>query len=149
MNSDSAYRNWGWAWVGLALALGLHVADEALTGFLPMYNAAVESIRASYSWFPMPTFTFKGWLSGLIFGVVVLLSLSPLVFAGLAAMRSVSYAFAILMIANAFGHTGVSIYLGTFAPGVFSSPVIFVAAVALFVTARRARPQSRARDAPA
>ena len=29
-------RQWRAAWVFLALALGLHVADEALTGFLPV-----------------------------------------------------------------------------------------------------------------
>ena len=30
---------WRVAWVCLALAIGLHVTDEALTGFLPVYNA--------------------------------------------------------------------------------------------------------------
>lgn len=40
---------WRAAWVGLALALGLHVTDEALTGFLPVYNQAVEGVPRQVS----------------------------------------------------------------------------------------------------
>lgn len=52
----------------MALALGLHVTDEALTGFLPVYNGVVEGIRANHPWVPLPTFTFPIWLGGLILG---------------------------------------------------------------------------------
>jgi hypothetical protein len=38
-------RYWRAAWVALAVALALHVTDEALTGFLPVYNSIVEGIR--------------------------------------------------------------------------------------------------------
>jgi hypothetical protein len=41
------------------------VTDEALTGFLPVYNGIVERIRAGHSWIPLPTFTFPVWLGGL------------------------------------------------------------------------------------
>jgi hypothetical protein len=58
----------------LALAIGLHVTDEALTDFLPLYNSLVESARESYSWVPLPTFSFSVWLAGLILGVLLLLA---------------------------------------------------------------------------
>jgi hypothetical protein len=57
---------WRTAWVALALALGLHVTDEALTGFLPVYNGVVGGIRANHPWVLLPTFTFPVWLGGLI-----------------------------------------------------------------------------------
>jgi len=132
-------RQWGLAWVFLALTIGLHVTDEALTDFLPLYNSLVESVRASYSWIPLPTFGFSLWLGGLILGVLLLLGLAPLVFAGNVYLRPVSYFLSVLMIANALGHIGASIYCQKLAPGVLSSPVLFVAAVALLVATHRGR----------
>lgn len=38
---------WRATWVGLAIALALHVADEALTGFLAVYNEVIVGLRAS------------------------------------------------------------------------------------------------------
>ena len=130
---------WGISWICLALAIALHVADEALTGFLPLYNAVVDEIRATYSWFPMPTFTFRTWLSALVSGVIILLALSPFVFFGQVVMRYLSFFLSVVMIANALGHVAVSVYLWTFAPGVYSSPFLFAAAVFLFSATRRAR----------
>ncbi len=54
------------AWVALCLALAVHVADEALTDFLSVYNPAVISIRERLPWLPLPTFTFDVWRGGLI-----------------------------------------------------------------------------------
>jgi hypothetical protein len=36
------------AWAGLAFALAVHVTDEALTGFLPVYNRIVEEVRSQF-----------------------------------------------------------------------------------------------------
>jgi len=47
------------------------------------------------------------------------------------------------MLANAVGHTVASFYWGIWAPGVYSSPVLFVAALALLVTTRSAQIQAR------
>ncbi len=127
-------RKWGMAWVSLALAVALHVTDEALTGFLPLYNSVVQSLRESFSWIPLPTFSFPVWITGLTIGVLILLALSPLVFTGSRFLRPVSYFLGILMVANAFGHIGASIYWGKLAPGVYSSPVLLVAALALLIT---------------
>jgi hypothetical protein len=38
-----AIRRFCAAWVGLCAALALHVTDEALTGFLDVYNPAVQA----------------------------------------------------------------------------------------------------------
>ena len=132
------YRRWGIAWIVMALAIGLHVADEALNDFLPMYNATVEWLRERYGWAP-PAFSFSAWLSGLTLGVVVLLALSPLVFAGNLIFRPLSYGLGILMTANALGHAGASIYMAAPAPGVYSSPVLLAAALYLLISVHKAR----------
>lgn len=125
--------------MALCVALALHVADEALTDFLPLYNSIVGTIRESYPWIPLPTFTFSAWLGGLIAGILILLSLSPMAFAGKPILRPFSYFLGTLMTLNALAHIGGSIYFGVLAPGVLSSPVLLVAAIALLVTARRVR----------
>lgn len=139
-NVANSTRNWGIAWISLVLAIALHVVDEALNDFLPQYNALVESLRLTYSWFPFPTFTFRTWISGLTLGVVVLLGLSPLVFSGNRLLRPVAYFLGALMVANAFGHIGISIYVGEVAPGTYSSPILLLAALALLITTFRSRP---------
>jgi hypothetical protein len=140
---ESALKRWGFAWIGLVLALALHVADEALNDFLPLYNQMVEHVRTRYRWFPFPAFTFRLWLGGLIALVVVLLSLSPLVFSGRRWLLGVAYFLGVVMVANAAGHAVGSLYWGTWMPGVYSSPVLFAAAVALLITTRRVQSQSR------
>ncbi len=132
---------WRTAWVALALALGLHVTDEALTGFLPVYNGVVGGIRAKHPWVPLPTFTFPVWLGGLIVGVLLLLSLTPVVSRGARWIRVASIILGVVMCGNALGHVGASLYWGRLAPGVYSSPVLLIAAVALLVTASRAKVQ--------
>src|SRR6266487_403650 len=79
----------GVAWVALCIALGIHVADEALSDFLSVYNPAVRAIRARFPFLPLPTFTFRVWLTGLVLAVVVLASLTPFAFWGAGWMRAV------------------------------------------------------------
>ena len=52
------------AWLLMVTAVGVHVIDEALTGFLPFYNAQVLAMRARFGFFPAPTFTFRVWIPG-------------------------------------------------------------------------------------
>jgi hypothetical protein len=132
---------WRTAWVALALAIGLHVTDEALTGFLPVYNGLARGFRARHPWMPLPTFTFPIWLGGLILGVLLLLSLTPVVSRGAQWIRAVSVLLAVIMIGNALGHIAASLYWGRLAPGVYSSPLLLLAALALLVTALRAGAQ--------
>jgi hypothetical protein len=117
----------------------LHVTDEALTGFLPVYNGVVEGIRAEHTWVPLPTFTFPVWLGGLVLGVLLLLGLTPVVSRAARWIRVVSFMLGVIMSGNALGHIGASVYWGTLAPGAYSSPLLLVAAVALLVTASRAK----------
>lgn len=138
MTTKERTTQWGNAWVALAIAIALHVADEATTDFLPLYNSIVRSLRDDYPWVPLPTFSFSTWLGGLIGGVILLLGLSPLVYSGTRVFRPISYVLGVLMIFNASGHIGGSIYLGSLAPGAISSPVLLLAAVALVIAAARA-----------
>lgn len=130
---------WRIAWICLALAIALHVTDEALTGFLPVYNRVVEGARARYSWVPLPTFTFPLWMGGLVLGIVLLLSLTPLVSRGQRWIRVASLILGVVMVGNALGHVGASLYWGRLAPGVYSSPLLLIAAVGLLITASRAK----------
>src|SRR5713226_5585562 len=67
----------GIAWVAICLALAIHVTDEASTGFLSVYNPTVLALRAKLGFWPMPTFEFREWLTGLIVADVVLVALAP------------------------------------------------------------------------
>lgn len=139
MSKNQLLIRWAISWACLAGALAIHVADEALTGFLPFYNSIIISLRETYRWLPFPTFTFPVWLGGLIIGVAVLFALTPLVLGGHRWLRGLSYFLAALMIANGIGHISASIWLGEFAPGVYSSPILLAAAIALIITTIQSR----------
>ena len=117
------------------LTLAIHVADEALTGFLAVYNPTVIALRERFSWFPMPVFRFETWLGGLILLVLVLLSLSPFAFRGASWLRPLAYVFAVVMVANGLGHTAGTIFGRTVEsvrfprpmPGFYSSPALLAA----------------------
>ena len=146
-NQDSRERRFRrhWvAWMALCGALAVHVADEALTDFLALYNPSVLAIRERYPSLPLPTFTFEGWLSLLIFAIIALTAASFFVWHGRWAMRPISYVFAGLMLLNGLLHIAGSFYMGTFMPGVYSSPLLLAAAIALIVyTYRHKEAQNR------
>ena len=152
---DEFSRRLASAWILLCLALGLHVFDEATTGFLRVYNPTVIALRERLGWWPMPTFEFGAWLSGLIIAVAVLLVLTPLVSRGVVGTRAFAYIFAVIMLINALGHTlaticGQTVSSVTFprpAPGFWSSPLMAAAAIYLLVQLRHSAPGRR--DEPA
>ena len=137
--SNPVIRKHGWAWVALSLTLAVHVADEALTDFLSFYNPMVTSLRARLGWFPMPTFTFDVWITGLVAAVVLLFALSVFAFRGSRAMIYASYPYGVLMLFNGLGHTVGSIYFGRLLPGVYSSPLLLAASVWLLICASKRR----------
>lgn len=138
MNAPAAARL-GRAWLILCAALALHVLDEALTGFLEVYNPTVLVLRQRWPGFPMPVFEFGEWLGGLIVGIVLLLSLSFAVYAGAGWMRPVAYFLSVLMIFNGLGHTLGTVFGRTVEsvrferpmPGFYSSPFLIAASVYL------------------
>jgi hypothetical protein len=119
--------------MGLCVALAIHVADEALTDFLSLYNPAVLAIRERNPSLPLPVFTFEGWLSLLIFAVLALAAASYFVWHGRWAMRPISYVFAAVMLLNGLLHIAGSIYMGQLMSGVYSSPLLLAASVALII----------------
>jgi hypothetical protein len=145
-------RGFGLAWLALAIALALHVTDEALTGFLNVYNPTVLALRGRIPWLPLPVFRSEIWLAGLVAGILLLIALSPVAFRGSRWLRPIGYALAALMLANAVGHI-----LGTIAgrtvaevrfprpmPGFYSSPLLAAASVWLLVGLWRTRGQAQA-----
>jgi len=65
--------------------------------------------------------------------------MSPVGSRGAGWIRVASLLLAVVMIGNGLGHIGASLYWGKFAPGVYSSPFLLLAAVALLVTASGAK----------
>ena len=129
----------GLAWVSLCLAFAVHVADEALTDFLSFYNPTVRAIRQKLPWLPLPTFTFKIWLTGLILAVILLLLLSPYAFRQTKWIRYLSYPYGIIMLGNGLQHIMGSFYMGRLMPGVYSSPLLLASSVYLLWAVRRGR----------
>jgi hypothetical protein len=132
-----ATTTFGHAWVALTLALAAHVADEALTGFLSVYNPIVQTLRARYAWFPMPTFEFREWLIGLSVAVAVLLLMSRLAYDGSRMARIAAYPYAVLMVINGLGHLAGSMYFGYWMPGATTAPLLLAASVWLLTAVRQ------------
>ena len=128
------------------VALALHVTDEALTGFLSVYNPTVLALRAQFGFWPMPTFEFREWLTGLILGVVLLVTLSRFAFRNVRWIRPLFYFCAVVTgVLNALGHTIATILGHTVstvrfprpAPGFYSSPFLFLGSLWLMELLRR------------
>jgi hypothetical protein len=154
---EDRFRKLGVAWSLLCFALALHVTDEALTGFLSVYNPTVAGIRRELPWFPLPQFEFGPWLAGLIAAVAILLLLTRFVSRGLPWTRPLMFAFALLMVLNAVGHTLGTVFGRTIAsvefprpmPGFYSSPLLLAASIHVLVQLRRSRwPSQRAKSVP-
>ena len=126
--------HFGPAWLGLCIAFGIHVVDEALTDFLAVYNPMVRAVRARFPFLPLPTFTFRRWLTGLVLAVVVLASLTPFAYRGAGWMRPLAYAFGIVMVGNGLLHLAGSVYMRKAMPGAYSAPLILAAAVFLLAS---------------
>jgi len=128
-------RGFGIAWLLFAIALGFHVADEATHNFLSTYNPSVRAIRERFPFLSLPTFTFAVWLTLLIVGILLSLCLSPLAFRGTPWLRIVSLPLGIVVgVLNAALHIGSSIHFHRWMPGVFSSPLLLLAATYLLAT---------------
>jgi hypothetical protein len=143
--SASRPNDFGAPWLALCGAFALHITDEALTGFLGVYNPTVLAMERRWGWFPMPAFEFRTWLLGLIVGCGILVCLSPLAYRGSAWLRPLAWAYAAIMLLNGCGHTlftilGRTVASVTFprpAPGFYSSPFLLVASVWMILRLRQ------------
>ncbi|HVZ63307.1 MAG TPA: hypothetical protein VG936_01875 [Lacunisphaera sp.] len=126
----------GRSWLTLTGALALHVADEAAHGFLSVYNPAVRALRETIPWLPLPTFSFGLWLTGLILAVMVLFVFTPVAVHGRRWIIVVAHVYAFLMLGNGTVHLAYSAYSHLAMPGVWSSPLLLVAAAWLWLEAR-------------
>jgi len=118
------------AWQILVLVLGLHVVDEALTGFLDFYNPLILSVRPAWSPFP-PTFRFDVWLGGLTLLVIGLRLLTRWIRRGGRGPRAASWVFAAIMCLNGCAHLLGSLYFGRWLPGATTAPLLLAASVYL------------------
>lgn len=133
------------------LALAVHVTDEALTGFLSVYNPTVLALRARFGFWPMPTYDFRTWLTGLVLAILFLAALTPFAFRNAGWIRPLFYFCATVVgILNALGHTigtvlGHTVSTVRFprpAPGFYSSPLLLIAAIYALVQLRNTRQHS-------
>jgi hypothetical protein len=131
------------AWLLLVGALAVHVADEASTGFLELYNPIAHDIRSRLPWLPVPTFTFGVWLAGLGVLVAALALLAPAVQRGRSGTRPASWILSGVMFLNGVGHLAGSVYFGRWLPGATSAPLLLLASVHLARIARERRRADR------
>jgi Protein of unknown function with HXXEE motif len=122
---------YGFAWLTLCLALAIHVADEAFTDFLSVYNPVARAIRHRVPLLPVPTFSFGVWLGGLIVGTLLLLCLTPFASREASWMKPLSTVFGIMMVGNALLHLTGSLYSRRAMPGLISSPLLLASAIYL------------------
>ena len=127
--------NAGLAWLLLCSALAVHVLDEALTDFLSVYNPIVRAIRRRAPFLPLPTFSFRTWIGGLILGTTLMLCLTPFAWHGNGWMTPLSYLFAVLMLANGLMHIAGSLYMKRMMPGVYSAPLLVACSIYLLACA--------------
>jgi hypothetical protein len=128
-------------WLALTIAFACHILDEATTGFLSVYNPTVTTLRQRWGWFPMPTFSFRVWLIGLLIALAICFGLTPFAARGVRWMRPLAWVAAVIQFSNAMGHTigtilGHTVATVTFprpAPGFYSSPLLFVGSLWLIV----------------
>jgi hypothetical protein len=132
----------------LWIALALHVTDEALTGFLPVYNPTVVALRARFGFWPMPTFDFGEWLAGLVLVILVLAAFSPFAFRNARWLRPLFYFCAVVVgimnalghtIATALGHTVSTVQFARPAPGFYSSPLLLIVSIYALLQLRHTR----------
>jgi hypothetical protein len=89
------------------------------------------------------------WLAGLIVAILALLVASVWVFRGSRWTRATAYIFAIIMTANAVGHTAGTVFGQTVnsvrfdgpMPGFYSSPLLLAASLYLLYRLRTSVPQ--------
>lgn len=131
-------NKFGKAWFILSGILLLHIIDEAVNGFLPVYNENALRLRENTG-IPMPVFTFPYWFTGLICLDVWLLFLSRYALQGRRIIIFLAYPFAIIMFLNGLMHLGGSVYLSEWLPGIITAPLLIYGSVNLLLATLKTR----------
>lgn len=135
----------GRAWLLFVLALGLHVTDEAVTGFLKVYNPTVLELHQRVPWLRPPVFGYGEWLTGLVVVVCCLLLLTPLAYEAPRVMKAFALPLGVIIgILNGCGHLTGTLLGHTFSdirfsrpmPGTYSSPLLIAAGLNLLFALR-------------
>jgi hypothetical protein len=141
--APSVDRRFGFAWIGFGMAVAIHVLDEATHDFLAFYTPNARAIRARFPFLPLPAFTFESWLTSLAIAIAIFLCLSPFAFRGMRWARIAAVPVSLVVgILNACGHMIASVYYHRWMPGVYSSPLLLLAAVFFIATARSGHAES-------
>ena len=126
MADRPTHRALGLAWLYLCCQLAAHGVEEAMGGFVDVWNPVLASVRATTG-LPLPQFQFNVWLECLVVVVLVLFGLTPFAFRNPASMTTASVVFGAIMILNGVNHLASPLYLGRFLPGQFTSPLLIYA----------------------
>ena len=132
------------AWLLLNVAFAFHAYEEAITGFLPIYNQTAAEIWTRIPRLPIPVFTRRQWLGRLGMGIAFMLALSPEVYRGARWTRPLIRAVSGIMLGNALLHVAGTVRGRTFAsiqfprpmPGFYSSPLLVAASLNLLAALR-------------
>jgi hypothetical protein len=128
------------AWLLLCAVLAVHIADEASTRFLDLYNPAVVAMG-----YPALQFKFPIWTTLLALAVVGLLILSYWVRRGVWWTVHAGYVFAFLMLSNGIAHLFFSIHMHAWMSGAYTSPLLIAASLNLWIAIAR-RPSHHERE---
>jgi|WetSurMetagenome_2_1015567.scaffolds.fasta_scaffold74886_2 hypothetical protein len=131
--SDAIHDGLTRAYLLMVLSLGLHVIDEAITGFLGFYNPLVLKLREQFEFIPFPVFPFWLWILGLSLLVMVLFLLTSLINRRNKIYVFIIRVFSFIMILNGLGHILGSIYLSRILPGFYSSPLLLAFSIYLLI----------------
>jgi hypothetical protein len=121
------------AYLLMVISLGLHVIDEAITGFLGFYNPLVLKLREQFEFIPFPVFPFWLWALGLSLLVTVLLLVTSLIHKRNKILIFIIRVFSFIMILNGLGHILGSVYLSRILPGFYSSPLLLAFSIYLLI----------------
>lgn len=127
MNLGDSNQRFGTCWLLFGYTLALHVLDEAGNNFLSLYIPNALAMRHALPYLPIPIFTFRSWIGSLLCALAIWLMLALFAFQGKRWTRLLAIPVAIVVgLANGTAHIVSSIYMGYFAPGVYSAPLVLV-----------------------
>lgn len=119
------------AWMLLCAALAVHIADEAWTRFLNLWNPEMEAL----GWTAL-RFTLPVWMTLMALAMAGLLILSYWVRRGTWWTPAAAYIFTLLMLSNGAAHLLFSWHERAWMSGSVTSPLLLLGSLNLWSTVR-------------